>query len=195
MASLVTIDYQDIDTYASKKAAKYGMKGKFTGKDSKGEAIEPSGSGKNEGKYTLKDVRKCLQVQEWIEENNIEGEKEVKKVNAFSSKSAKEAFDELGISVEVYKEQGGKATGKRTKGSITKQDIKDYKKSSGTQEVVSDDKKYTTKKMKERIEKLGNTLKDAAKQYLKENPGNYKSGKSWGKKEVDAAIEYAMENI
>ena len=49
MASLVTIDYQDIDTYASKKAAKYGMKGKFTGKDSKGEAIEPSGSGKNEG--------------------------------------------------------------------------------------------------------------------------------------------------
>ena len=39
-----------------------GMKGKFTGKDSKGEEIEPSGSEKNEGKYTLKDVRKCLKV-------------------------------------------------------------------------------------------------------------------------------------
>ena len=192
MASLATIDFQDIDTYASKKAAKYGMKGKFTGKDSKGEAIEPSGSGKNEGKYTLKDVRKCLKVQEWIEENNIEGEKEVKKVNAFSSKSAKEAFDELGISLENWT---GKRSGKRTKGSITKQDVLDYKKSSGTQEVVSDDKKYTTKKMKDRIEKLGTVLKAAAKKYLKENPGNYKSGKSWGKKEVDAAIEYAMENI
>ena len=49
--------------------------------------------------------------------------------------------------------------------------------------------------MKERIEKLGNTLKAAAKKYLKENPGDYKSGKLWGKKEVDAAIEYAMQNI
>ena len=195
MASLATIDFQDIDTYASKKAAKYGMKGKFTGKDSKGEAIEPSGSGKNEGKYTLKDVRKCVKVQEWIEQNDIEGEKEVKKVNDFSSKSAKEAFEELGITLDDYRNNGGKATGKRTKGSITKQDVLDYKKSSGTQEVVSDDKKYTTKKMKERIEKLGNTLKAAAKKYLKENPGNYKSGKLWGKKEVDAAIEYAMENI
>ena len=196
MASLATIDFQDIDTYASKKAAKYGMKGKFTGKDSKGEAIEPSGSGKNEGKYTLKDVRESvLKFQEWIEQNDIEGEKEVKKVNDFSSKSAKEAFDELGISLDDYRNNGGKATGKRTKGSITKQDVLDYKKSSGTQEVVSDDKKYTTKENEERIEKLGNTLKAAAKKYLKENPGDYKSGKLWGKKEVDAAIEYAMEKI
>jgi hypothetical protein len=195
MASLATIDFQDIDTYASKKAAKYGMKGKFTGIDSKGEAIESSGSGKNEGKYTLKDVRKCIKVQEWIEQNDIEGEKEVKKVNDFSSKSAKEAFDAIGISLDEYRNNGGKSTGKRTKGSITKQDVLDYKKSSGTQEVVSDDKKYTTKKMMERIEKLGNTLKAAAKEYLKENKGSYKSGKFWGKKEVDAAIEHAMQNI
>ena len=94
MASLATIDFQDIDSYASKKAAKYGMKGNFTGKDSKGEEIEPSGSGKNEGKYTLKDVRKCLKVQEWIEQNDIEGEKEVKKVNTFSSKAAEKLFKE-----------------------------------------------------------------------------------------------------
>ena len=195
MASLATIDFQDIDTYASKKAAKYGMKGKFTGRDSKGEEIEPSGSGKNEGKYTLKDVRKCLKVQEWIKNQEEEDSKELKKVNDFSSKSAKEAFDELGISLEEYETNGGKRTGKRTKGSITKQDVLDYKKSSGTQEVVTDDKKYTTKKMMERIEKLGTSLKAAAKEYLKENPGNYKSGKLWGKKEVDAAIEHAMENI
>ena len=198
MASLTTdlgnndIDFEDIDIYASKKAAKYGMKGKFTGKDSKGEEIEPSGSGKNEGKYTLKDVRKCLKVQEWIKNQEEEDSKELKKVNDFSSKSAKEAFDELGISLEEYETNGGKRTGKRTKGSITKQDVLDYKKSSGTQEVVTDDKKYTTKKMMERIEKLGTSLKAAAKEYLKENPGSYKSGKFWGKKEVDAAIEYAM---
>ena len=188
----IDIDFEDIDIYASKKAAKYGMKGKFTGKDSKGEEIEPSGSGKNEGKYTLKDVRKCLKVQEWIKNQEEEDSKELKKVNDFSSKSAKEAFDELGISLEEYETNGGKRTGKRTKGSITKQDVLDYKKSSGTQEVVTDDKKYTTKKMMERIEKLGTSLKAAAKEYLKENPGNYKSGKLWGKKEVDAAIEHAM---
>ena len=91
----IVIDFQDIDIYASKKAAKYGMKGKFTGKDSKGKKIEPSGSGKNEGKYTLKDVRKCLKVQEWIKNQEEEDSKELKKVNDFSSKSAKEAFDEL----------------------------------------------------------------------------------------------------
>ena len=187
----IDIDFQDIDIYASKKAAKYGMKGKFTGKDSNGEEIEPSGSGKNEGKYTLKDVRKCLKVQEWIKNQEEEDSKELKKVNDFSSKSAKEAFDELGISLEEYETNGGKRTGKRTKGSITKQDVLDYKKSSGTQEVVTDDKKYTTKKMMEKIEKLGTSLKAAAKEYLEKNPGDYKS-KVWGKKEVDAAIEHAM---
>ena len=71
----------------------------------------------------MKDVRKCVKVQEWIEQNDIEGEKEVKKVNDFSSKSAKEA-EELGITLDDYRNNGGKATGKRTKGSITKQDVK-----------------------------------------------------------------------
>ena len=36
MASL-TIDYTDVDTYASKKAASYGRKGNFQGVDSDGE--------------------------------------------------------------------------------------------------------------------------------------------------------------
>ena len=188
----IDIDFQDIDIYASKKAAKYGMKGKFTGKDSKGEAIDPSGSGKNEGKYTLKDVRKCVKVQEWIEQNDIEGEKEVKVVKKFSSKTAEAAFDKLGITVEEYKGKGGKTSGKRTKGSITCKDIKEFQKSNGAPAVVTDDKKFTTKKMMERIEKLGKNTKEAAKEYLSKNPGSYKSGKLWGKKEVDAAIEHAM---
>ncbi len=194
MASLATIDYQDIDTYASKKAAKYGMKGKFTGKDSKGEAIEPSGSGKNEGKYTLKDVRKCPNVQEWIKKENIEGEKEVKKVNTFSSKAAEKLFSEKFPEMDV-KNWTGTRTGKRTKNSITCDDIKKFiKKSSEITETVSYDKKFTTKKMKEKIDFLGNSLKELAKEYLDKNPGDYKGSKVWGKKEVEAAIKYAMEN-
>ena len=48
--------------------------------------------------------------------------------------------------------------------------------------------------MKEKIDVLGNALKVAAKEYLEQNIGSYKSGKVWGKKEVEAAIKYAMEN-
>ena len=201
MASLTTqppvnldneFDHTNVEIYGSKKAILYGIRGKFTGKDSDKKEIEPSGTGKNEGKFLLKDIRKCPKVQKWIESSGIEGEKEVKKVNAFSSKTAKAAFDKLGITVEEYKAQGGKASGKRTKGSITCKDIKEFQKSNGAPAVVTDDKKFTTKKMMERIEKLGNRTKEAAKEYLSNNPGSYKSGKVWGKKEVDAAIEYAM---
>ena len=195
MASLAIIDYQDIDTYASKKAAKYGMKGKFTGKDSDGNVIEPSGSGKNVGKYTLKDVRKCLKVQEWIKKENIEGEKEVKKVNTFSSKAAEKLFKEKFPEMDV-KNWKGNRTGKRTKGSITCDDINNFIKSSGFTETVSYDKKFTNYKMKEKIDVLGNTLKVLAKEYLEQNPGDYKgTNVLWGKKEVDAAIKYAMQNI
>ena len=194
MASLATIDYQDIDSYASKKAAKYGMKGNFTGKDSDGNEIEPSGSGKNVGKYTLKDVRKCLKVQEWIEENKVEGEKEEKKVNTFSSKAAEKLFKEKFPEMDVKDWKG--RSGKRTKGSITCDDIKNFIKTSGVTETVSYDKKFTNYKMKEKIDVLGNTLKVLAKEYLEQNPGSYKSTNVlWGKKEVEAAIKYAMENL
>ena len=37
-------------------------------------------------------------------------------------------------------------------------------------------------------------IKELAKEYLGKNSGDYKSGKVWGKKEVEAAIKYAMEN-
>ena len=193
MASLATaIDYMDVDIYGSKKAILYGIKGEFTGFDGEEKEIEPSGSGRNVGKFLLKDVRKCPKVQKWIESSGIEGKKEVKKVNAFSSKTAEAAFEKLGITVEEYTAQGGKASGKRTKGSITCKDIKEFQKSNGAPAVVTDDKKFTTKKMMERIEKLGTNTKKAAKEYLSNNPGTYKSGKVWGKKEVDAAIEHAM---
>ena len=193
MASLATaIDYTNVELYGSKKAIIYGLRGEFTGLDINGKEIEPSGSGKNEGKFLLKDIRKCPKVQKWIESSGIEGEKEVKVVKKFSSKTAEAAFDKLGITVEEYKAQGGKASGKRTKGSITCKDIKEFQKSNGAPAVVTDDKKFTTKKMMERIEKLGNRTKEAAKEYLSNNPGSYKSGKVWGKKEVDAAIEHAM---
>jgi len=196
MASLATTDYKDIDTYASKKAAKYGMKGNFQGVDSDGEEIDSSGSGKNEGKFTLKDVRKCPNVQKWIKEQNIEGEKETKVLSKFSSKTAEKLFNEKFPNMGIEEWQGNRS-GKRTKGSITCKDIKDFLKSSEAPAVVTDDKKFTTKKMKERIDSLGTVLQDAAKQYLNsdEGKGEYKSGKVWGKKEVDAAIKYAMESI
>ena len=196
MASLATTDYKDIDTYASKKAAKYGMKGNFQGVDDKGEEIDSSGSGKNEGKFTLKDVRKCPNVQKWIKDQNIEGEKETKVLSKFSSKTAEKLFSEKFPNMNVEEWQGNRS-GKRTKGSITCKDIKDFMKSHAVQDIVTVDKKFTTKKMKERIDSLGTVLQAAAKQYLNtdEGKGEYKSGKVWGKKEVDAAIKHAMTSI
>ena len=196
MASLATINFQDIDTYASKKAASYGMKGNFQGFDSDQNEIEPSGSGKNEGKFTLKDVRKCPNVQKWIKDTKADGEKEAKVVSKFSSKTAEKLFKEKFPEMNVEEWQGNRS-GKRTKGSITCKDIKDFIKSNGVQDVVTDDKKFTTKKMKERIDNLGTVLQAAAKEYLNtdEGKGEYKSGKVWGKKEVDAAIKHAMASI
>ena len=196
MASLAnTINYSDVTIYSpsSAKAILYGLQGKFSGKDSDGNEIEPSGTGKNEGKFLLKDVRKCPNVQKWINESKVEGEKEEKKVNTFSSKAAEKLFSEKFPNMKV-EEWTGSRTGKRTKNSITCDDIKKFIKSSGVTETVSYDKKFTTKKMKEKIDVLGNTLKVVAKKYLEENPGSYKSGKVWGKKEVEAAIKHAMEN-
>ena len=196
MASLAnSIDYSDVSIYSSRsaKAILYGIQGKFTGKDSDGNEIEPSGTGKNEGKFTLKDVRKCPNVQKWIKDTKADGEKEVKIVNKFSSKAAEKLFKEKFPEMDV-KDWKGSKSGKRTKNSITCDDIKKFIKSSGVTETVSYDKKFTTKKMKEKIDVLGNTLKAAAKEYLERNTGSYKSGKVWGKKEVEAAIKYAMEN-
>ena len=196
MASLATINFQDIDTYASKKAASYGMKGNFQGVDNSGVEIEPSGSGKNEGKFTLKDVRKCPNVQKWIKDTKADGEKEAKVVSKFSSKTAEKLFKEKFPGMDEKDFQGTRS-GKRTKGSITCKDIQDFLKTSEAPDVVTDDKKFTTKKMKERIDSLGTVLQAAAKEYLNsdEGKGEYKSGKLWGKKEVDAAIKYAMENL
>ena len=83
MASLAnSIDYSDVSIYSasSAKAILYGIQGKFTGKDSDGNEIEPSGTGKNEGKFLLKDVRKCPNVQKWINDTKAEGEKEVRRL-------------------------------------------------------------------------------------------------------------------
>ena len=196
MASLAnSFDYSDVNIYSSSsaKAILYGIQGKFTGKDSDGNEIVPSGTGKNEGKFLLKDVRKCPNVQEWIKKEKIEGEKEEKKVNTFSSKAAEKLFSEKFPTLDV-KNWTGTRTGKRTKNSITCDDIKKFIKSSGVTETVSYDKKFTTKKMKEKIDVLGNSLKELAKEYLEQNPGDYKGSKVWGKKEVEAAIKYAMEN-
>ena len=69
MASLAnSFKYSDVTIYSpsSAKAILYGIQGKFSGEDSDGNKIEPSGTGKNEGKFLLKDVRKCPNVQEWI---------------------------------------------------------------------------------------------------------------------------------
>ena len=91
MANLAnSFDYSNVTIYSSSsaKAILYGIQGKFSGEDSDGNKIKPSGTGKNEGKFLLKDVRKCPNVQEWIKKENIEGEKEEKKVNKFSSKAA-----------------------------------------------------------------------------------------------------------
>ena len=196
MASLAnTINYSDVTIYSpsSAKAILYGIQGKFSGKDSDGNEIEPSGTGKNEGKFLLKDVRKCPSVQKWINESKVEGEKEEKKVNTFSSKAAEKLFKEKFPEMDV-KDWKGSRTGKRTKNSITCDDIKKFIKSSGVTETVSYDKKFTTKKMKEKIDILGNSLKVLAKEYLERNEGDYKGSKVWGKKEVESAIKHAMEN-
>ena len=191
----IDIDYTDVDTYASKKAASYGRKGNFQGLDDKGERIQPSGSGKNEGLFTLKDVRKCPNVQKWIKDTKVDGDKEVKIISKFSSKTAEKLFSEKfpNMNVEDWK---GKRSGKRTKGSITCKDIKDFLKTSEAPAVVTDDKKFTTKKMKERIDNLIPAMKAKAKEYLNtdEGKGDYKGNKLWGKKEVDAAIKHAMSN-
>ena len=196
MASLAnSIDYSDVSIYSSSsaKAILYGIQGKFTGKDSDGNEIEPSGTGKNEGKFLLKDVRKCPNVQKWINDTKAEGEKEEKIVSKFSSKAAEKLFKEKFPEMDV-KDWKGSKSGKRTKNSITCDDIKKFIKSSGVTETVSYDKKFTTKKMKEKIDVLGNSLKVLAKEYLEQNPGDYKGTKLWGKKEVEAAIKHAMEN-
>ena len=91
------------------------MKGKFTGKDSKGEEMNLQVLERTEGKYTLKDVRKCLEFRNGLRIQEEEDSKELKKVNDFSSKSAKEAFDELGISLEEYETNGGKEQVKELK--------------------------------------------------------------------------------
>ena len=108
---VIDIDYKDIDTYASKKAASFGTKGNFQGEDEKGEKIEPSGTGKNEGKFTLKDVRKCPNVQKWINRTKADGEKKAKVVSKFSSKTAEKLFSEKfpGMKAEDWK---GKRSGK-----------------------------------------------------------------------------------
>ena len=193
---VIDIDYKDIDTYASKKAASFGRKGNFQGVDNRGEKIEPSGSGKNEGLFTLKDVRKCPNVQKWIKMTKADGKKEAKVVSKFSSKTAENLFKEKFPEMDE-KDWKGNRSGKRTKGSITCQDIQDFLKSSKVPAVLTDDKKFTTNKMKERIDVLGTVLKAAAKKYLNsdEGKGDYKGNKLWGKKEVDAAIKYAMESI
>ena len=67
-------------------------------------------------------MRKCPNVQEWIKKENIEGEKEVKKVNTFSSKAAEKLFNEKFPEMDVEKWKGTR-TGKRTKNSITCDDV------------------------------------------------------------------------
>ena len=192
MASLATINYSDIDTYASKKAASYGTKGNFQGEDEKGEVIEPSGSGKNEGKFTLKDVRKCPNVQEWINRTKADGEKEAKVVSKFSSKTAEKLFKEKFPEMNVEEWQGNRS-GKRTKGSITCKDIKEFLKDNGdvvdNNNNVDEDKMFTTKKMKAKIDELGPNSKEIAMEYLRTHHGVYKSKKWWGKKEIEAAIK------
>ena len=50
--------------------------------------------------------------------------------------------------------------------------------------------------MKEKIDVLIPALKELAKEYLDKNEGDYKGSKVWGKKkEVEAAIKHAMENL
>ena len=192
MASLLSVvDYTDPSNYGSKQALVLMIKAGFTGRDSEDNIIEPSGSGRNKGKFLIGDVKKCLTVQEWIK-NNEDNNNEVKEKKDFSGEKAKEAFDKLGISVEDYVEKGGKRSGKRTANSITCKDIKEFLKNNGdvvdNNVVVDEDKMFTTKKMKAKIDDLGPNSKEIAMEYLRNHHGVYKSKKWWGKKEIEEAI-------
>jgi hypothetical protein len=193
MASLTTaINCMDPTIYGSKQAILLGMQGKFSGVDSDGNEIKPSGSGRNEGKFLLGDLKKCSSIQKWIEENEDNNNNEVKEKKNFSGKKAKEAFSKLGISVEEYDQKGGSRSGKRTANSITCKDIKEFLKGNkvvADNVIVDEDKMFTTKKMKTRIDELGPRSKGIAMEYLRNNKGTYKSKKWWGKKEIDAAIK------
>ena len=188
------IDSNDPDIYGSGKAIILGIKAGFTGRDSEDNIIEPSGSGKNKGKFLLGDLKKCLVVQEWIKNNEDNNNNEVKEKKDFSGEKAKEAFGKLGISVEEYDQKGGSRSGKRTANSITCKDIKEFLKNNGdvvdnNNTVVDEDKMFTTKKMKAKIDELGPRSKEIAMEYLRNNHGVYKSKKWWGKKEIEAAIK------
>ena len=186
------VNFKDPTIYGSKQAILLGMQGEFTGLDSEKNKIKPSGSGRNEGKFLLGDIKKCPTVQEWIAKNNKGNNNEVKKKKDFSGKKAKEAFEKLGITVKEYDELKGGRSGVRTANSITCKDIKEFLKAGKVdvnKVVVDEDKMFTTKKMKARIDELGTNSRKKAMAYLNENKGTYKSKKWWGKKEIDAAIK------
>jgi len=195
MASLVTaINFMDPKIYGSQAAIILGMQGKFSGLDSDDNEIIPSGKGRNKGKFLLGDLKKCLSIQKWIEENEDNNNNEVKEKKDFSGEKAKEAFAKLNISVEEYVEKGGSRSGKRTANSITCKDIKEFLKDNGdvvnnNNAVVDEEKMFTTKKMKARLDELGPNSRIKAMEYLRTNKGTYKSKKWWGKKEIDAAIK------
>ena len=70
MASLASVvDHKDPSNYGSKQALVLMIKAGFTGRDIEDNIIEPSGSGRNEGKFLIGDVKKCPTVQEWIKNN------------------------------------------------------------------------------------------------------------------------------
>ena len=194
MASLASVvDHKDPSNYGSKQALVLMIKAGFTGRDSEDNIIKPSGSGKNKGKFLLGDLKKCLAVQEWIKNNEDNNNNEVKEKKDFSGEKAKEAFNKLGMSVEEYDQKGGKRSGKRTENSITCKDIKEFLKDNGdvvdNNNNVDEDKMFTTKKMKARIDELGPNSQEIAMGYLRNHHGVYKSKKWWGKKEIEAAIK------
>ena len=195
MASLASVvDHKDPSNYGSKQALVLMIKAGFTGRDIEDNIIEPSGSGRNEGKFLIGDVKKCPTVQEWIKNNeDNNNNNEVKEKKDFSGEKAKEAFSKLGMTVEEYDQKGGKRSGKRTADSITCKDIKEFLKDNGdvvdNNNNVDEDKMFTTKKMKARIDELGPNSRNIAMEYLRNNHGVYKSKKWWGKKEIDAAIK------
>ena len=194
MASLTTaINYMDPTIYGSKQAILLGMQGKFSGFDEEGNEIKPSGKGRNKGKFLLGDLKKCSEIKKWIEEQEDSNDDEVKEKKDFASVKTKEAFDKLGISVEEYDQKGGSRTGLKTPNSITMKDINEFIRDNGNSnnndEDVDEDKMFTTKKMKARIDELGPRSKEIAMGYLRNNHGTYKSKKWWGKKEIDAAIK------
>ena len=158
MASPTTVvDYTDPTNYGSKQALILMIKAGFSGKDSEGNIIKPSGQRRNKGKFLIGDVKKCPVVQTWIEENEDNNNNEVKEKKDFSGEKAEKEFAKLSMSVREYEEKGGKRSGKRTANSITCKDIKEFLKDNGdvVDNNVDEDKMFTTKKMKERIDELG----------------------------------------